>query len=59
VLKQDQKVWAKRDEMLINDTLLEEGPVDPFKTIHMIKPRKKHLADKISQIDHYKQRNLS
>jgi hypothetical protein len=39
VLRQEQKIWAKKDEMLISETQPGEAPSDPFKTIHIVKRR--------------------
>jgi len=48
VLRQEQKVWAKKDQMLINETMQEEAPADPFKTIHIVKQRRNELMPKVS-----------
>ena len=49
LLKQDQKFWAKNDEMYLADTKSEMAPIDPFKTIYQKKIRKQEVIEKVTQ----------
>ena len=50
LLKQDQKFWAKNDEMYLADTMSEMAPTDPFKTIYQKKVRKQEVIEKVTHI---------
>jgi hypothetical protein len=39
---QDNKYWAKNDEMLLGDTKTGENPIDPFKKERVVFYKKKH-----------------
>lgn len=52
-MRQDRKLGAKRDEMLISDSLPEPGPQDPFKTIYVGRVRNRTLQKKVTEIKHH------
>jgi len=47
-MHQDNKLWARNEEMLISDVRDSEGPIDPFKTIYQTKDKKNLITDKIN-----------
>lgn len=51
-MSQDQKFWARNDEMYLNDCQVEEGPIDPFKSTFTKTEKKKEVISKINQISH-------
>lgn len=57
-MKQDNKFWARNDEMLLADTKFESGPMDPFKTISAAKEKKNNVIEKINNINHFSPRNI-
>lgn len=54
-LQQDRKWWAKNDKLLLSDLSPEQSsPIDSFKACHISLPKRRELADKVSNIDHFK-----
>lgn len=39
--------------MLIADTKLETGPIDPFKTVYHPNTKKGNVSEKINHVTHY------
>ena len=51
-MHQDNKFWAKNDEMLLADTTESEGPRDTFKSSFGKLIEKKEICAKINSISH-------
>ena len=49
-MKQDKKFWSKNDEMLIADTKVEPGPMDPFKTVYQKSEKNGDVALKVTSM---------
>lgn len=56
-MKQEQKYWAVNDEVKLADTTGDLAPEDPFKTVHCPKRSKFHIANKVTQENHWANSN--
>jgi hypothetical protein len=53
-MQQDNKWWAKNDQMLLSDLSPEQCPkIDSFKACHVSLPRQREVAEKVSRIDFF------
>ena len=53
-LKQKNKFWAKRDEVLLADATGKEAPVEVFKKTHQPQKSKFGIANKVTSENHWK-----
>ena len=52
-LKENQKIWAKNDDLKLADINSAGAPLDPFKTSHIQQPKKDEVAPKIHTVTHW------
>jgi len=59
LLKQTNKYWANNDQMLLGDVKEEGGPADVFKINRVMKPGTREVTDKVTQMNHFDNKNLT
>mmetsp|Transcript_21789 Transcript_21789/g.33677 ORF Transcript_21789/g.33677 Transcript_21789/m.33677 type:complete len:108 (-) Transcript_21789:253-576(-) len=53
LLKQEQKYWAKNDQVKLAETSCDQAPIDPFKTDHFPQKSKFVVPQKVTDANHW------
>lgn len=56
-MKEDQKYWAKNDQMKLSDVQEGQGPQDKFKETHVNREYKNNVVNKVQQVTHWQDVN--